>query len=161
MTVLGHAAGNTVEQNVVLFYAGEFGYFMSNFSAFQIWNDRCSWATSEHAYQAAKFADQMHRNQIRLAKSAHDALKLARRFEAEGHLRSDWDEAKKLQVMREIVQVKHDQHEPIQKWLRRTGDAVLIEDSPKDAFWVRGPDWRGRNELGKIWMALRMEKYGT
>jgi predicted NAD-dependent protein-ADP-ribosyltransferase YbiA (DUF1768 family) len=37
----------------VLFYAGEFGYCFSNFSAFSVnWQGR-QWQTSEHAYQAA------------------------------------------------------------------------------------------------------------
>jgi predicted NAD-dependent protein-ADP-ribosyltransferase YbiA (DUF1768 family) len=40
---------------VVLFYAGEPGYWMSNFSAFRVMYGGEDWMTSEHAYQAAKF----------------------------------------------------------------------------------------------------------
>jgi ribA/ribD-fused uncharacterized protein len=60
-----------------------------------------------------------------------------------------------------IVRAKHDQHEYIQRKLLETGNAELIENSPTDSFWGRGPDWKGRNELGKIWMRLRQEMHSV
>ena len=140
----------------VLFYAGEFGYFMSNFSAFEVNYDGQIWKTSEHAYQAAKFSkDSPVYKEILTATSAHNALKLAERnYE---HNRPDWNETEKIRVMTVIVRAKHDQHEYIQRKLLETGNAELIENSPTDSFWGRGPDWKGRNELGKIWMKLRQE----
>ncbi|KAG6331540.1 hypothetical protein ID866_7550 [Astraeus odoratus] len=38
-----------------------------------------------------------------------------------------------------------------------TGDAELIEDSPRDYFWGIGADKTGRNELGKALQRLRQE----
>lgn len=145
-----------VIEDAVLFYAGEFGYFMSNFSAFEVQYDGQNWKTSEHAYQAAKFpkASPVY-NKILVASSAHNALKLARRYADDK--RTGWDDAEKIRVMTAVVRAKHDQHEYIQRQLQETGNAELIENAPRDAFWGRGPDWKGRNELGKIWMKLREE----
>ena len=140
----------------ILFYGGEFGYFMSNFSAFEVNYDGHIWKTSEHAYQAAKFSkDSSVYNEILTATSAHNALKLAE-YNYE-HKRPDWNETEKVRAITLIVRAKHDQHEYIQRKLLETGNLELIENSPKDSFWGRGPDWKGRNELGKIWMKLREE----
>jgi ribA/ribD-fused uncharacterized protein len=59
--------------------------------------------------------------------------------------------------MKDICRQKLSQHEYIQKTLRETGDAELVEHSPKDEYWGRGKDWQGENCLGKIWMELRKE----
>jgi len=147
-------------EEAVLFYAGEFGHFMSNFSAFEVNYDGQIWKTSEHAYQAAKFPkDSSVYKEILAATSAHNALKLAERNHE--HNRSDWNETEKICVMTVIVRAKHDQHEYIQRKLLETGNAELIENSPTDSFWGRGPDWKGRNELGKIWMRLRQEMHSV
>ena len=37
----------------------------------------------------------------------------------------------------------------------RHGDATLIEHTENDDFWGDGGDGRGRNELGRILMAVR------
>ncbi len=143
----------------VLFYGGEFGYGFSNFASFAVtWRGR--WAmSSEHHYQASKFDDEEIVNEIYGANSAHDALTLARTYGAEGKIRADWDEAEKLAVMYDIISHKHDQHPYIQKQLEKSIGRALIEDSEKDSFWGRGPDWNGRNELGKAWVRLRSERY--
>lgn len=140
---------------VVGFYEREF-YMFSNFSSFQVsWRGR-QWMTSEHAYQAARFmgssaelVERMHTQT-----SAHDAYKLAqanKQYQLE-----DWAE-QKVSVMYEICKAKLQQHPYIQTHLLSTNDEYLVEDSPKDSFWGWGPDKKGRNELGKIWMRLREE----
>ena len=152
--------GKVPNGNMVLFYAGEFGYFMSNFSAFMVEYNGLLWPTSEHAYQAAKFdVGSKIYTEIYTARSAHIALKLA--IKNSDHVRTDWDSCVKVKAMEAIVTAKHDQHEYIQRKLQETGDAWLIENSQTDSFWGRGPDWKGRNELGKIWMKIRKEHYGT
>lgn len=138
----------------VLFYGGEFGYGFSNFSSFSVeWRGR-RWMTSEHAYQAAKFDNPAIVDEIHAATSAHAALKLARKYE--GYIRPSWS-AEKLETMRDILRCKLKQHPYIQKQLKESGAAELVEDSPKDSFWGRGKDWNGQNYLGKIWMELRSE----
>ena len=147
--------------NKVLFYGGEFGYGFSNFSAFSVrWRGRV-WMTSEHAYQASKFDSLTHINAIYQATSAHDALKLARGYQECGWIRPTWNDEEKLAVMYDIISQKHAQHPYIKKQLRESIGRELVEDSPKDSFWGRGPDWTGQNHLGKLWMRLRDEQYPT
>ncbi len=138
----------------VLFYCGEFGYCFSNFSAFAVaWNNR-EWQTSEHAFQAAGFDDSVIIEEIASARSAHDALKLAKAHKDK--LRPTW-EGEKREVMKDICRHKLHQHPYIEKTLRATKDVRLVEDSPKDSCWGRGEDWKGNNWLGEIWMELRSE----
>lgn len=137
----------------VLFYERRW-YFFSNFSAFAVyWHDR-NWPTVEHAYQAAKFTDWKIRDLIQSARSAHDAKKIAQANS--DRVRPDWDKVK-IGIMEEILRAKLDQHPYIRAKLMETGLATIIEDSPKDSFWGRGPDWKGENNLGKLWMKLRDE----
>lgn len=142
----------------VPFYEGPH-YYLSNFAPFAVhWHGRL-WMTSEHAYQAAKFLVAQKpklANEVGNQLSAHDALMTARRLEREGEF-PGWDDSLRISTMAEIVRAKLEQHAWIQKKLPETGDRVLIEASHKDAFWGWGPNGDGRNELGKIWMALRAD----
>lgn len=138
----------------VLFYGGEFGYCFSNFSAFAVtWHGR-TWPTSEHAFQAAGFDDNEIIEMIAKATSAHDALKLAIKYQDQ--LRPSWEEEKRS-IMKDVCRAKLVQHVYIKKTLTQTKSARLVEDSPKDSCWGRGADWKGTNWLGEIWMELRAE----
>lgn len=137
----------------ILFYEGEH-YMFSNFASFAVEWRGVVWMTSEHAYQAAKFIDESIIGQIRTARSAHDAKKLAHLHE--GAMDPLFGE-RKLDIMKEIVALKLAQHDYIKKKLIATGDRLIVEDSPTDSFWGRGPDGTGENHLGKIWMELRRE----
>ena len=138
----------------ILFYGGEFGYCFSNFAAFNVvWRGR-TWQTSEHAFQAACFDDVEIIEEIFNAPSAHDALMLA--IKHLDRARPTWKEDRLL-IMKEICQAKLEQHPYIQRALKQSGEAELVEDSPKDEFWGRGADWTGENNLGKVWMELRAE----
>ena len=137
----------------VLFFE-RFGYFLSNFSSFKVcWRGR-QWMTAEHAYQSGKFDDETITEEIRLATSSHDAKRIARLHE--GAIRESWAD-EKLDIMKEIIRAKIEQHEYIREQLLVTDGAFLVEDSPVDDFWGRGSDWQGSNHLGKIWMELREE----
>lgn len=148
---------NTYDEQIkdpVLFYCGEFGYCFSNFSAFTVvWKGR-TWQTSEHAFQAAGFDDVDIIEKIANASSAHDALKLAHKYQDKK--RPSWEEEKRA-VMKDICRSKLAQHPYIEKTLRKSDKAKLVEDSPKDSCWGRGEDWQGKNWLGEIWMELRAE----
>lgn len=135
----------------ILFYEGK-NYFFSNFSSFKVrWRD-IDWMTSEHAYQAAKFDDPDIVDQIRKATSAHDAKKIAHAHKDK--VIDNWD-ANKVDIMEEILWAKLTQHPYIQKKLRESGGREIVENSPTDSFWGRGADWKGQNQLGKLWMKLR------
>lgn len=132
-------------------------YYLSNFSAFALVLGGELWMTVEHAYQGLKFDPKRYsaiRSQIKDALSAHEAKKLA--YLCKDCIRPDW-EAVKLDIMRGLIHAKIQQHPYVQKKLLQTGDAVLIENSHRDSFWGRGPDWQGMNHLGRIWMELRGE----
>jgi len=137
----------------VLFYSYRW-YEFDNFSSFRVhWNE-IDWMTAEHAYQAAKFTDPVVIEVIKNARSAHDAKKIARAHDKER--RPDWDEIK-LSVMESILRAKLHQYIHIQKRLLATDGAEIVEDSSADSFWGCGPDGKGLNHCGKIWMKLRGE----
>lgn len=141
------------QREMALFYEGLL-YALSNFSAFSVlWRGRW-WMTAEHAYQAAKFTDINVIMAIMLAPSAHEAKQIAKEH---AHLkRADWNEVK-IPVMEEILRAKLSQHAYVRETLEKTGKIMIVENSPTDSFWGRGPDWKGQNHLGKIWMRLRRE----
>lgn len=134
-------------------YMDEF-YCLSNFAAFRLTWKGVDWDTSEHAYQASKFTDPSVRHRIQFTRSAHAAFKIA---DAYRHIRRpDW-ESVRLDVMREIIRAKHEQHQYVKVKLLETGDREIVEDSWRDDFWGTGPDGTGQNWLGKLWMELRDE----
>jgi ribA/ribD-fused uncharacterized protein len=137
----------------VLFYEQEF-YVLSNFSAFRLRWCGVDFDTAEHAYHFQKFHQRRVRGSIMNARSAHEAFKTA-----ETHrdlVRPDWTSVR-VDVMRELLESKADQHEYVRRKLLETGDRELIEDSWRDSFWGWGPDRRGNNMLGRLWMAIRTE----
>lgn len=111
--------------------------------------------TAEAAYHSEKFP---HPNEvatdIRRARSAHDAFKIAERNRL--FQRPDWDEIK-VDVMRDILRAKAEQHEYVRRKLLATGDRELIKDSWRDDFWGWGKHKDGQNVLGKLWMEVREE----
>lgn len=147
-------------EHQVFFYEQDF-YVLSNFSAFSIvWKDR-RFQTSEHAYHWEKFkvgtrdeTGAYVRDCIIAATSAHEAFKLAERWKP--LRRPEWDEVK-VDIMRDILRAKVNQHEYVRRKLLATGDRELIEDSWRDDFWGWGPNRDGQNMLGKLWMEVRSE----
>lgn len=142
----------------VFFYEQDF-YVLSNFSAFRVFWKGNNFDTSEHAYHWEKFNDatpgsQARRAVIRMADSAHSAFKLAELLGC--YRRADWNTVK-VDIMRDILRAKADQHEYVRRKLLETGDRSLVEDSWRDDFWGWGPDGHGQNMLGKLWMEIRAE----
>jgi len=137
----------------ILFYENEF-YVFSNFSAFAIeWKDKL-YMTSEHVFHSEKFEESNLKEQIRNARSAHVALKIAE-ANKDKH-KSDWNTVE-LKVMKEILRAKVEQHPYVKKKLMESGDKELIEDSWRDSYWGWGPNKDGENHLGKLWMEVRNE----
>ena len=69
-------------------------------------------------------------------------------------LRRDW-ESVKVDVMRQALAAKFEQHDDLRVLLLSTGTEALIEDTDEDVFWGCGSDGRGRNELGRLLVELR------
>lgn len=138
----------------VCFYEQDF-YVLSNFSAFRVTFEGICHDTSEHAYHYSKFdGDRQAQNAITLSQSAHEAFKIAERYRE--RRRPDWD-AVKVDVMRNILRAKVQQHEYVRRKLLATGDRELVENSWRDDFWGWGPNRDGQNMLGKLWMEIRAE----
>ena len=137
----------------VCFYEQEF-YVLSNFSSFTLQWHGHRFDTSEAAYHFEKFRDSAPdvAEAIRTAASAHEAFKIAAANRC--RQRPDWDDVK-LDVMRQILRAKADQHEYVLRKLLETGDRTLIEDSWRDGYWGIGEDGNGQNWLGRLWMEVR------
>lgn len=141
------------KDDLILFYEAEY-YMFSNFASFAVkYGDRI-WMTSEHAYQAAKFEEKDIIDLIHTSLSAHNSKKIAKEYKDK--IKANWDEIK-ISVMEDIVRAKIATHPYIREKLLGTGDREIIEDSHQDSFWGRGADFKGRNELGKVWMKIRKE----
>lgn len=135
----------------VLFYEDEY-FMLSNFSAHQVEFEGKLYPTVEHAYQAKKFKEEAIAEQVRLARSPVECKKIA--YQYKDKWRTDWHEIK-VEVMRQIVKAKLEQHQDVKEALIKTGTAEIKENSPVDIFWGVGPDGCGQNQMGKIWMKLR------
>jgi ribA/ribD-fused uncharacterized protein len=138
---------------VICFYsvAGEYGQ-LSNFAPYPVLLKGKRWPTSEHYFQAQKFEDAKDREAIRAVGSPSVAARMGR--DRKRKLRRDWERVK-VGVMREAVEAKFRQHDELRALLIETGDAMLVEHTDQDELWGDGGDGSGRNELGRIVMAVR------
>lgn len=126
----------------------------SNFSSHGIELKGVWWPTTEHYFQAQKFADTPHEQAIRLAKTPKQAAEMGR--DRKRPLRADWEQVKD-DMMREAVRQKFRTHKDIQRILLDTGEEEIVENAPSDYYWGIGADGSGRNMLGKILMEVRAE----
>lgn len=129
----------------------QFG-FLSNFSKHPIEIAGKTWPTTEHYFQAQKFAGTEHEEVIRLAKSPREAADMGR--DRNRPLRKDWEEAK-VGVMHEAVYAKFTQHKDLGEQLLSTREAILVEHTKNDSYWGDGGDGSGKNMLGRVLMQLR------
>lgn len=129
----------------------QYGCF-SNFSTHPVELNGNRWPTSEHYFQAQKFAGTPHEEDIRLAKSPKIAANMGR--SRQRPLRPDWEKVKD-DVMRKVVLRKFETHADIQAILLETGDEEIIENAPNDYYWGCGKNGTGKNMLGKILMEVR------
>lgn len=148
--------GAAVEPPVeVKFYRtnGPYGCF-SNFSKHPFVLEGREWSTSEHYFQAKKFAGTPSEEEIRLAGTPSEAARMGR--QRNRPLRSDWEAAKES-VMYTALMAKFTQHQETREKLLSTGEARIIEHTKNDAYWGDGGDGSGRNRLGELLMKLRQE----
>jgi ribA/ribD-fused uncharacterized protein len=140
---------------VIHFYSTKDAYgCFSNFSAHPIRLRGHTWPTSEHYFQAQKFAGTPCEDEIREANSPMTAARMGR--SRKRPLRPDWESVKDT-TMREAVLSKFTQHADIRAVLLGTGDAVIVEHMTNDSYWADGGDGTGQNKLGRILMSVRDE----
>ena len=142
-------------ETVIHFYsaAGEYGCF-SNFSRHSLFLKGKRWPTSEHYFQAQKFAGTEHEEEIRRANKPMLAANMGR--DRKRPLRRDW-EGVKDRIMLDAVRAKFTQHDDLKAVLLGTGDAQLVEHTANDDYWGDGGDGSGKNRLGQILMQVREE----
>ncbi len=112
------------------------------------------WPSSEHYFQAKKYAGTEYEEEVRLSPTPMASANLGR--DRSKPLRSDWDLVKN-DVMREAVRAKFSQYPELKEILLQTGEAELIEHTVNDSYWADGGDGSGQNWLGKILMEIREE----
>src|SRR5882762_3096624 len=107
----------------ILFYRVREPYGeLSNFSPHPIKLKGKTWPTSEHYFQAQKFAGTEYEEAIRLAKSPMIAARMGR--SRQHPLRPDW-EAVKDDIMRQALFAKFTQHPQLRSLLLSTENAEL------------------------------------
>lgn len=145
-----------MEQDKIYFYDApservqEQHIFLNNFDYSLITIDGKEYPTVEHYYQASKTKDPDFFEEIRLASTPDLAKHLGRKYNSvpEEFI------AKKDQVMYVALIAKFTQYPDLKEKLLATGDALLIEDSPKDMYWGGALDG-SKNRLGELLMELR------
>ena len=138
-----------------------------------------NWPSVEHYFQAAKFASAAdaasvaYVSLIANAKTPNIAKILAVQKIGGGYtwrtalnapiatslaagvrLRPDWDVYRNT-VMEQAVTAKFEQNPALRARLLATGDAPLVEASPRDSYWGAGADGKGQNRLGMILEIVR------
>jgi N-glycosidase YbiA len=135
----------------------DYGCF-SNFAHYPIELKGKLWPTSEHYFQAQKFAGTEHEEVIRLEKSPMIAARMGR--DRTKPMRPDWESVKD-DIMREAVRAKFQQHPELRETLLATGDATIVEHTQNDRYWGDGGDGSGKNMLGRILTEIRAELRGA
>ena len=131
----------------------EFGE-LSNFAAYPVTLDGKVWPTSEHYFQAQKFAGTKHEEEVRRASTPGQAALIGR--DRKRPLRRDWESVKDS-IMLEVLRAKFTQHNDLRALLHSTGDAKLVEHTANDSYWADGGDGSGRNMLGRLLLRVRDE----
>lgn len=140
---------------VINFYStrDEYGCF-SNFSAHPVFLKGKRWRTTEHYFQAQKFAGEPDEEEVRQAKRPMEAASMGR--DRKRPFRRDWESVKDG-IMLDALRAKFTQHDELKAILLGTGDAKLVEHTANDNYWGDGGDGSGKNMLGQLLMRLRAE----
>lgn len=125
--------------------------WLSNFHEIEIHYEGRIYATTEHAYQAAKTLVPEEKDEVQAASTPGRARRLGQKVS----MRADWDKAKRA-VMLELTRQKFkDPH--LREKLIQTGRHHLIEGAPwGDRYWGVC-EGEGENHLGRILMDVRAE----
>lgn len=142
------------QDNRILFYSrdrDQYG-FLSNFHLAPFELDGQRWPSVEHYYVASKTTNPLFAQEVLKMPKPGQVKRLGQAIQ----LRPDWEQVK-LRVMYRAVMAKFTQNPALAQALKATGNAELVEDSPRDAIWGAGADGRGKNWLGRILMRVRSQ----
>lgn len=148
---------NQLDPSTILFYSvdGSHGYMSNFYPAKFVDSKGVSWNSSEHYYQAHKFADVHLFEGVRSQPTAKECYKFAYKHQAS--FTSSWELVKDL-YMWEALLCKFDQNPDLMEKLKQTGDARLVEHALKDFHYGCGLDGSGKNHLGIMLEAIRAGK---
>lgn len=138
----------------------------SNWAKYSFIMDGIKFSSSEQAFMYLKaklFGDEENMKKILESKSPMIVKRLGRAVKPFDSYVFD---KYKFDFMVKVNYEKFTQNENLKKLLLSTGDATIVEASPKDGIWgikmdVNDPDfnnpekWRGLNLLGKALMVVR------
>lgn len=139
-------------------FEGEYR-FLSNFYDYTICVKGRLFASSEHAYQAAKTFDPWEQKRVQQARSPFAAKREGRK----ATLRPDWDNVK-IEVMRIVLSCKFPEGGALVPKLLATAEEELVEGNDHgDDYWGMvwdGAKWVGENQLGRLLMERRWQLRG-
>ena len=140
----------------ILFYKANEAYgVLGNFDRHHpVTIDGKTWPSTEHYFQAQKFAGTEYEEKVRLCQKPMDAAIMGR--DKTLPLRADWLTVRD-NVMLTALRAKFTQYAELKDLLLKTGNAELVEHTSNDAYWADGPDGKGQNKLGQLLMQLRTE----
>ncbi|MFZ2587958.1 MAG: NADAR family protein [Alphaproteobacteria bacterium] len=129
--------------------------YLSPFSAHQIdiWGE--SFPTVEHAYHWKRYVAGPARTQIKATKSPVECLHVSHQLKTNPSLLDPAFD--KDAVMEDLFRAKLAQHPHVAEVLKLTGERVLLKEISTDPYWGTGPDGKGLNKMGDLWMKLRKE----
>ena len=132
--------------------------FLSNFYEREFTMDGITYKTAEHAFQSVKAKDAKEAQKVREAATPGKAKRLGRKVTLIDH----WNELR-VDYMTDIIRSKFGSDLEMQRKLRDTEDAILIEGNYwHDNFWgscscEKCRDIPGQNHLGEILMSVRKD----
>jgi N-glycosidase YbiA len=124
----------------------------SNFAPYPVEIGGRIWKTTEHYYQAQKYAGTEYEEIIANLEAPFRAKMMAKK---EGlPKRKDWYDIK-FDVMMTALTAKFGQYSALRDILVSTGSAILKEHTELDHYWGDGGDGSGRSRLGEALMILK------
>lgn len=156
--------GPHLPNHIYFYQSGKPYYEFTNFYPAQVTIDGKVWPTTEHYFQAQKFAGYPHiQEMVRKLRTPREAFNMTRDAQYNQYKvnQKQWDDSLRFEAMTNAVRAKFNQHANLKNILIGTGDAILVEDAgAHDAIWGAGADYRGQNHLGRILMHIRDELTG-
>lgn len=137
----------------IIFYT-----YFSPYTAHAIEIDGVVYPTVEHAYQCRRYSDPKIISKILSASSPLKAWEISSKYK---YLQNPDFAAKKLEVMKDLLRLKVQQHEEVRQALLESGEQQIVKHiftfPPGDGFWDEGEDGKGLNHMGSLWMEIREE----
>jgi len=119
------------------------------------WNNM-HFQSAEHAYQYQKLlfhnVSRANRDRLMRCRQSHDVKLLSKKLVP--LCSAAWDKVK-FDIMEDICTAKLSNCRRFRDVLLGTKDSELVHNTETDAVWGCGPDFKGRNMMGRILMQVR------